>query len=106
MPIIFNFHGYPGLIREFTYDRFNKNMVVKGYLEEGTITTPFDMRVQNEIDRYHLVIEACKIVPNLGSKGVYLAKLMNDKLLEHKEHIHDKGVDMDEVVNWKWTNEK
>lgn len=106
IPIIFNFHGYPGLIRELTYDRFNKNMVVKGYMEEGTITTPFDMRVQNEIDRYHLVIEACKIVPNLGSKGVYLSKLMNDKLLEHKEYIHDKGVDTDEVVNWKWTNEK
>ena len=106
MPIIFNFHGYPSLIRELTYDRYNKNMVVKGYMEEGSITTPFDMRVQNEIDRYHLVIEACKLVPNLGSKGVYLTKLMQDKLLEHKEYIHDKGVDMDEVNNWKWTNEK
>ena len=106
MPIIFNFHGYPSLIRELTYDRYNKNMVVKGYMEEGSITTPFDMRVQNEIDRYHLVIEACKLVPNLGSKGVYLTKLMQDKLLEHKEYIHDKGVDMDEINNWKWTNEK
>ena len=106
MPIIFNFHGYPSLIRELTYDRYNKNMVVKGYMEEGSITTPFDMRVQNEIDRYHLVIEACKLVPNLGSKGVYLTKLMQDKLLEHKEYIHDRGVDMDEINNWKWTNEK
>ena len=103
MPIIINFHGYPSLIRELTYDRYNKNIIVKGYMEEGSITTPFDMRVQNEIDRYHLVIEACKAVPNLGSKGVYLTKLMNEKLLEHKEYIHDKGVDMDEVVNWKWT---
>ena len=106
MPIIFNFHGYPSLIRELTYDRYNKNMVVKGYIEEGSITTPFDMRVQNEIDRYHLVIEACKIVPNLGSKGVYLTKLMNEKLLEHKQYIHDKGIDMDEINNWKWSTKK
>ena len=81
-------------------------MVVKGYMEEGSITTPFDMRVQNEIHRYHLVIEACKIVPNLGSKGVYLTKLMNEKLLEHKQYIHDKGIDMDEINNWKWSTKK
>ena len=101
-PVIINFHGYPSLIREFTYDRYNRNIVVKGYMEEGSITTPFDMRVQNEIDRYHLVIEACKIVPNLGSKGVYLAKLMNDKLLEHKEYIKEYGVDMPEITDWYW----
>jgi len=103
-PIIFNFHGYPSLIHELLYERENHNIVVKGYMEEGSITTPFDMRVQNEIDRYHLVIEVCKRVPNLGSKGVYLTKLMNDKLVEHKEYIHEYGVDMPEVSNWVWPN--
>ncbi|HAB67538.1 MAG TPA: phosphoketolase [Firmicutes bacterium] len=102
MPILFNFHGYPSLIHELLYDRFNRNIVVKGYMEEGSITTPFDMRVQNEIDRYHLVIEVCKMVPNLGSKGIYLRKLMNEKLIEHKEYIHEYGIDMPEIREWKW----
>ncbi len=103
-PIIFNFHGYPSLIHELLYDRYNRNIVVKGYVEEGSITTSFDMRVQNEIDRFHLVIEACKMLPNLGSKGVYLTKLMQEKLVEHKEYIHEYGVDMPEILNWKWNN--
>ncbi len=101
-PIIFNFHGYPSLVHELLYERTNRNIVVKGYVEEGSITTPFDMRVQNEVDRFHLVIEACKMVPNLGSKGVYLSKLMSDKIVEHKEYIHEYGVDMPEVSEWKW----
>ena len=101
-PIIFNFHGYPSLIHELLYERENRNIVVKGYVEEGSITTPFDMRVQNEIDRFHLVIEVCKMVPGLGSKGVYLTKLMKDKLVEHKEYIHEYGMDMPEIMNWKW----
>ena len=105
-PIIFNFHGYPSLIHELLYDRFNRNIVVKGYIEEGSITTPFDMRVQNEIDRYHLVIEACKLLPNLGSKGTYLMKLMQEKLVEHKEYIHEYGIDMPEVLNWKWNDKE
>ena len=88
------------------YDRFNRNIVVKGYVEEGSITTPFDMRVQNEIDRFHLVIEACRLLPNLGSKGVYLTKLMQEKLVEHKQFIHDNGYDMPEVSEWKWNNKK
>jgi xylulose-5-phosphate/fructose-6-phosphate phosphoketolase len=103
-PIIFNFHGYPVLIHQLTYKRANRNLHVHGYKEEGTITTTFDIRVQNEIDRFHLVIEACKMLPNLGSKGVYLTKLMQDKLVEHKEYIHEYGVDMPEVLNWKWNN--
>ena len=103
-PIIFNFHGYPSLIHELLYDRYNRNIIVKGYMEEGSITTPFDMRVQNEIDRFHLVIEACKVLPNLGSKGAYLINLMQDKLVEHKEYIKEYGVDMPEIVNWKWEN--
>ncbi len=101
-PILFNFHGYPSLIHELIYERENHNIVVKGYVEEGSITTSFDMRVQNEIDRYHLVLEVCNMVPNLGSKGVYLSKLMKEKLVEHKEYIHEYGVDMPEVANWKW----
>lgn len=101
-PILFNFHGYPSLVHELLYERFNHNIVVKGYMEEGSITTPFDMRVQNEIDRYHLVIEVCKLVPNLGSKGIYLSKLMKEKLIEHKEYIHEYGIDMPEVSDWKW----
>lgn len=104
MPIIFNFHGYPSLIHELLYERENHNIVVKGYVEEGSITTPFDMRVQNEIDRFHLVKEVCKMVPNLGSKRVYLDKLMNEKLVEHKEYIREFGVDMPEISEWKWEN--
>lgn len=103
-PILFNFHGYPSLIHELLYERKNRNIIVKGYMEEGSITTPFDMRVQNEIDRYHLVINICNMVPNLGSKGVYLTKLMNEKLVEHNEYIREYGVDMPEVANWKWNN--
>lgn len=103
-PILFNFHGYPSLIRELLYDRYNRNLVVKGYMEEGSITTPFDMRVQNEVDRFHLVIEVCNMVPNLGSKGTYLTKLMQEKLIEHKEYIYEYGVDMPEVAEWKWKN--
>lgn len=101
-PILFNFHGYPSLIHELLYERYNHNITVKGYMEEGSITTPFDMRVQNEIDRYHLVIEVCRMVPNLGSKGIYLTKLMNEKLVEHKEYIHEYGIDMPEIRDWKW----
>ena len=73
-------------------------------MEEGSITTPFDMRVQNEVDRFHLVIEVCNMVPNLGSKGTYLTKLMQEKLIEHKEYIYEYGVDMPEVAEWKWKN--
>ena len=105
-PIIFNFHGYPSLIHELLYERYNHNIIVKGYIEEGSITTPFDMRVQNEIDRYHLVLEVCKAVPNLGSKGIYLSKLMNEKLIEHKHYIHEYGIDMPEVKDWKWNANK
>ena len=101
-PILFNFHGYPSLIHELLYERYNHNITVKGYMEEGSITTPFDMRVQNEIDRYHLVIEVCRMVPNLGSKGIYLSKLMREKLVEHKEYIHEYGIDMPEIRDWKW----
>lgn len=101
-PIIFNFHGYPSLIHELLYHRYNRNLHVCGYSEEGTITTPFDMRVQNEIDRFHLVIDCIKYLPDLGNKGAYLVQRMKDKLVEHKQHIREYGVDLKEVVEWKW----
>lgn len=101
-PIIFAFHGYPTLIHEFMYERYNKNLFVAGYNEEGSITTPFDMRVQNEIDRYHLVIDVMKKLPHLGSKATYIIKEMNEKLIEHKEYITSNGIDMNEIRNWKW----
>ncbi len=101
-PIIFNFHGYPTLIHELTYSRNNKNISVHGYREEGTITTPFDMRVQNEIDRYHLVQDILLHLPSLGNKGSYLYQKMADKLVQHKQYIHSVGLDMPEIADWKW----
>ena len=105
-PIIFNFHGYPTLIHELTYRRTNKNLHVRGYKEEGTITTPFDMRVQNDVDRYHLVQDALLRLPQLGNRGAYLYQKMSNKLVEHKQYIHEYGVDMPEVANWKWQDKK
>ena len=101
-PIIFNFHGYPSLIHQLTYNRHNKDLHVHGYNEEGTITTPFDMRVQNEIDRYHLIIDAIKYLPKLGNRGSALVDICKRKLMEHKRYIEEYGVDMPEIVNWKW----
>ena len=101
-PIVFAFHGYPTLIHELTYTRNNKNLTVKGYNEEGTITTAFDMRVQNEIDRFNLVKNVIYKLPHLGNKAAGLVQLMNDKLVEHKQYISEYGEDLPEVKNWKW----
>jgi xylulose-5-phosphate/fructose-6-phosphate phosphoketolase len=101
-PILFAYHGYPSLIHELTYKRHNKNIHVRGYQEEGTITTPFDMRVQNEIDRFHLVMDAIKLVPSLGNRASALFQEMKDKLVEHSQYIRQYGVDMPEVAEWKW----
>lgn len=101
-PIIFAFHGYPTLIHELLYYRHNRNLHVFGYQEEGTITTPFDMRVQNEIDRFNLVISMIKSLPSLGNKGAYVVQKMKDKLVEHKQYIKEYGIDLEEVRNWKW----
>ena len=101
-PIIFNFHGYPDLIHQLTYDRNNQNMHVHGYLEEGTITTSFDMKVQNKIDRFDLVIDALKYLKKLENKSSFLIEECKDKLIEHKEYIKEYGIDMPEVRNWKW----
>ena len=101
-PIVFAFHGYPTLIHELLYERHNKNISVHGYLEEGTITTPFDMRVQNEIDRFHLVKDVIKMVPKLRENAAYLNQQMDELLIKHKEYIREYGQDIPEVKNWKW----
>ena len=101
-PIIFAFHGYPSLVYGMTYRRTNRNLHVKGYREEGTVTTAFDMRVQNQIDRFHLVQEVIDHVPGLGSKGAHLQQIVRDKLVEHKFYIARHGQDMPEIVAWKW----
>lgn len=101
-PILFAYHGYPSLIRELTYRRHNRNLTVKGYIEEGTITTPFDMRVQNCLDRFHLVQDAVNLLPSLGNRGAYLVQNMKDKLVEHKQYIHEYGKDLPEILDWRW----
>lgn len=101
-PIIFAFHGYPHLIHQLSYKRTNKNMHVHGYLEEGTITTTFDMKVQNKLDRFNLVIDALKYLPQLGDARASLTEWCKDKLVEHKEYIQEYGEDMPMIRDWKW----
>ena len=103
-PIIFAFHGYPSLIHEMTYKRHNKNIHVRGYIEEGTITTPFDMRVLNRLDRFDLVMSAVYNLPQLGNRGAYLIQQMKDKLIEHKQYIAEHGLDLPEVAEWQWSD--
>jgi xylulose-5-phosphate/fructose-6-phosphate phosphoketolase len=102
-PVIFAFHAYPWLIHRLTYRRTNHdNFHVRGYKEEGTITTPFDMTVLNEIDRFHLVMDAIDRLPRTGTKGVYLKQQLANKLIEHKNYIDEFGQDMPEIRDWKW----
>ncbi|MGA2556574.1 MAG: phosphoketolase family protein [Verrucomicrobiota bacterium] len=103
-PVIFAFHGYPSLIHRLTYRRANHNNIhVRGYKEEGTITTAFDMTVLNDLDRFHLVMDAIDRLPQTGEKGLYLKQQLQDKLIEHKQYINQNGEDLPEIRNWKWS---
>jgi xylulose-5-phosphate/fructose-6-phosphate phosphoketolase len=102
-PIIFAFHGYPWLIHRLTYRRTNhRNLHVRGYKEEGTTTTPFDMTVLNDLDRFHLVMDVIDRVPHLGSEAAYVKQAMRDKLIEHQQYIRQHGDDLPEIRDWKW----
>ena len=101
-PVIFAFHGYPSLVHQLTYKRTNNNIHVHGYKEEGTITTPFDMRVQNHLDRFHLVMDALNYLDILGERRASLNEWCKEKLLEHNAYIREYGEDMPYVKDWKW----
>jgi len=102
-PVIFAYHGYPWLIHRLTYRRTNhKNFHVRGYKEEGTTTTPFDMVVLNDLDRFHLVGDVIDRVPGLSARAAYAKQFIRDKLLDHKAYIHKYGQDMPEIRNWSW----
>ena len=102
-PIIFAYHGYPWLIHRLTYRRTNhKNLHVRGYKEEGTTTTPFDMVVMNDLDRFHLVADVVDRVPRLRQRAAYVKQYVRDRLIDHKEYICKHGQDMPEIRDWKW----
>ena len=105
-PIIFAYHGYPWLIHRLTYRRTNhRNLHVRGYKEEGTITTPFDMAVMNDLDRYHLAGDVVDRLPKLGSRAAYVKQAMRDALTAHKQYIVEHGEDMPEIREWRWRSE-
>jgi xylulose-5-phosphate/fructose-6-phosphate phosphoketolase len=102
-PVVFAFHGYPWLIHRLTYRRTNHdNLHVRGYKEEGTVTTPFDMCVRNDLDRYHLVLDVIDRVPGLSDRAAYVRQQLRDKLLDHQEHIRRWGDDPPEIRDWTW----
>jgi xylulose-5-phosphate/fructose-6-phosphate phosphoketolase len=102
-PVVFAFHGYPWLIHRLTYRRANHaNLHVRGYTEEGTTTTPFDMCVLNELDRFHLFGAVIDRVPGLGPRAAYAKQAIRDKVIEHKQYIDEHGEDMPEIEGWRW----
>ncbi len=106
-PVIFAFHGYPWLIHRLTYRRRNHaNLHVRGYKEEGTITTPFDMAVLNDMDRFHLVMDTINRLPQIGGRADHLRQQLQDKLVEHKQYIDKNGEDMPEIRNWRWKDQR
>jgi xylulose-5-phosphate/fructose-6-phosphate phosphoketolase len=103
-PVIFAFHGYPWLIHRLTYRRANhNNLHVRGYKENGTTTTPFDMTVLNDLDRYHLAIDVIDRVPRLADVAAHVKQRLRDKLIDHRRYVTKHGVDLPEVQNWKWS---
>jgi xylulose-5-phosphate/fructose-6-phosphate phosphoketolase len=103
-PVIFAYHGYPWLIHRLTYRRTNHdNLHVRGYKEEGTTTTPFDMVVMNDLDRFHLVEDVVQRVPALGPRAAYVTQAIRDKLIDHKNYVRRYGQDMPEVREWRWS---
>ena len=103
-PIIFAYHGYPWLIHRLTYRRRNhSNLHVRGYKEEGTITTPFDMAVLNDLDRFHLASDALDRLPQLGAGVAYVKQSLAERLTEHQLHIRRYGEDMPSIRNWRWS---
>jgi xylulose-5-phosphate/fructose-6-phosphate phosphoketolase len=106
-PIIFAFHGYPWLIHRLTYRRANHgNLHVRGYKEEGTTTTPFDMVVRNDLDRFHLVEDVIDRVPKLGARAAYAKQAVRDVLISHRQYIETHGDDMPEIRGWQWGSDE
>jgi xylulose-5-phosphate/fructose-6-phosphate phosphoketolase len=105
-PIIFAFHGYPWLIHRLTYRRTNhKNLHVRGYKEEGTTTTPFDMVVLNDLDRFHLLMDVIDRLPQLGARAAYFKQALRDKLIDHKNYVRKHGDDIPEIAGWRWDHQ-
>ena len=105
-PIIFAFHGYPWVIHRLMYRRTNHdNLHVRGYKEEGTTTTPFDMTVRNDLDRFHLVQDVAERVPKLGPRAAHIAQAMRERLMQHHAYIVEHGEDMPEIRGWRWSGD-
>jgi xylulose-5-phosphate/fructose-6-phosphate phosphoketolase len=106
-PVIFAYHGYPYMIHRLTYNRANHdNMHVRGFREKGTTTTPFDMVVLNQLDRYHLAIEAIQRVPGLAARGSDAKQMFESKLAEHHRYVREHGEDMPDVRDWAWPGQR